>query len=470
MKKVVIAGATGFIGRFFIEAYRHKYHIIALSRKKVKDNPYPEVEWRQVEMYSITSTMEAVKGADYAIYLVHSMNAATRLNQGSFDDTDLLLADNFARACDYNEVKQIIFMGGILPKEKHPEEMSRHLRSRYEVEQTLGSKRPALTALRAGIVIGPGGSSFNIVKRLVDRLPIMACPKWCDSENQPIGIKDILRIIDYSLGNENLYGRPVEVGIPEVMSYRNMLQRTAQLMGKRRWIFSVPFFSLGFSKLWVGWISNSSSTLVSPLVESLKHQMTVDPSHGLPEEFAFEYETFEESLNYALSENEKELAPLPSFQYEAKEKNTVRSFQRLPNEGKLPAHWIANRYKLWLPTFFGFLITAKETNDDTVGFYLFGINRPMLQLKLINDRSDASRQIFYINGGWLVKRFDYGWLEFRNVLQDRYTITAIHEFVPRLPWVIYMNTQALVHLWVMRQYKKYLYKIVNKRGQQEPVN
>ena len=96
------------MGSWFIEKYRHKYQLIGLSRRKIKSNPYPEVEWRQVELFSITSTAEALKGVDVAIYLVHSMSASTRLNQGSFEDMDLLLADNFSRAADLNGVKQLL--------------------------------------------------------------------------------------------------------------------------------------------------------------------------------------------------------------------------------------------------------------------------------------------------------------------------------------------------------------------------
>src|SRR5690606_17286329 len=142
---VAIAGAGGYVGRWFIYHFRHKYNIIALSRKKVKDNPYPEVTWKQVELYSISSTVEVLKGVDVAIYLVHSMNASTRLNQGSFEDTDLLLADNFSRAAHINKVKQIIYLGGLLPKESD-EKLSRHLRSRLEVEETLGARSAKLTA------------------------------------------------------------------------------------------------------------------------------------------------------------------------------------------------------------------------------------------------------------------------------------------------------------------------------------
>ena len=449
---VAIAGAGGYIGSWFIEKFREKYHLIGLSRRQVKSNPYPEVVWRQVELYSISSTAEALKGVNVAIYLVHSMNASTRLNQGSFEDTDLLLADNFSRAAEINGVQQIIYLGGLLPDEPE-EKLSRHLKSRLEVEQTLGSRKSKLTALRASIIVGPGGSSFDMIKNLVRKLPVLMCPQWTESLTQPISLKNTLEIVDSCIGNSNVYGKVIEIGSPEVMSYRSMLERTAQVMEKKRLVFSVPVFSLGLSKFWVGLFGESPPQLVSPLVESLRHTLTVNPEFTFREK-AIEYQTFEESVKLALSSNER--PKFPVFYKKKGVKNTVRSIQRMENYGKNSALWVANRYNVWLPSYFRFLINGKVTNKGEIGFHLLWGKKPMLQLTLIPDRSDEERQLFYITGGWLVKRFDYGWLEFREVLGGRYIISAIHEFVPRLPWFIYVNTQAKLHLWVMNRFKHYL--------------
>ena len=459
-KTVAVAGATGFIGRWFIEQYKDQYNIIALSRRSAKTKSANGVEWRQVDLYSISKTTEALRGADYALYLVHSMNKSTRLNQGNFEDTDLLLADNFARAAAANNIEQILFMGGILPKED-VEDMSTHLRSRYEVEQMLGARSAALTAIRAGIIIGPGGSSFNIVKKLVNRLPVMACPQWTESKTQPIALRDVLTIIERCLGNERFYHKAIEVGHPEIMTYREMLEETARIMGKKRIIFSLPFFTVGLSKLWVGYFSDSNAQLVSPLVESLRHTMIVEESEEL-KALDIDYQGFEEAVKFAL-DHERDVPPLPQFEYQKAEKNTVRSFQRLPNPHKATAQWVADRYRHWLPSFLGFFISARE-DGDLLQFRLLGFKKPLLQLTLIAARSDKERQLFYISDGWLVKRKEYGWLEFRSVLDNRYFIAAIHEFVPRLPWYVYVNTQARVHLWVMNSFIRYLKNRAVKMG------
>ena len=452
-EKVAIAGATGFIGRWFIEHYKDKYDIIALSRRQMETPEREEaVEWRQVELYSLSSTEAALQGADYAIYLVHSMQPSTRLNQGSFEDTDLLLADNFVRAAEKNNLKQIIFLGGILPKDDYS--FSRHLRSRYEVEQTLSSSSVPLTALRAGVIVGPGGSSFSIIEKLVRRLPVMLCPKWTLSKSQPISLRDTLRIIDYCLGDKSYYNEAFDIGGPEPITYISMMRTVARLLGKNRSIRPVPVFSLGLSKLWVSTFADSSTTLVSPLIESLRYELLVRPNR-LMAKFP-DTDSFELAARRALFDK----AAVPRLPANEKppqtERNTVRSVQRLPNPEGYSAVWVARRYQTWLPRFFRYLLRVRQQGEVST-FSIAGI--PLLQLQFIKDRSDLDRQLFYIIGGRLVKRKDYGWLEFRRVLQGRYTIAAIHEFVPKLPWFIYVMSQALAHLFVMHQFGRYLERV-----------
>ena len=449
-KKVAIAGATGFIGRWFIERYKSKYDIIALSRRKVdgKDN---DVHWRVVDLFSISSSIEALKDVDYAVYLVHSMQPSTRLNQASFEDTDLLLADNFSRAASVCKVKQIIYLGGILPKDD--KRLSKHLKSRYEVEQVLGSRDTPLTAIRAGIIIGPGGSSFKIIKKLVQNLPVMACPKWTLSKNQPADLELALSSIDEVIGNNSFYRQFIEIGGDEVVTYMEILKKTADVMGKRRWIFSVPFFSLGMSKLWVGLFSGSSTDFVSPLIESLKHEMTLNPDHSLNQKNSI---SINKSIEKALHE-EKTIPTLPLFSLShSKPKNTVRSVQRIVNPAKKSASWVAQRYPIWLSTTFQRLIKV-ENYEQRLKFNLFGVC--LLQLEYVYERSDINRQLFYITGGFLTKRKDLGWLEFRSILGGAYIITAIHEFVPRLPWFIYRFTQAKSHSIVMKRFENYISKM-----------
>ena len=445
-KTLAVAGATGFIGRWFIETYKHQYNIIALSRKKISTQN-DGVEWRMVDLFSISSSVNALQGVDYALYLVHSMQPSTRLNQSNFEDTDLLLADNFSRAAESCKLNHIVYVGGILPKDDL--NISKHLKSRFEVEQVLGSRSTPVTAVRAGIIIGPGGSSFKIVKKLVQNLPIMACPKWTKSKNQPVDLRIALKSIDQIFGDEKFFNLPIEIGGSEIVTYMDILKITAKEMKRKRWIFSIPFFSLGMSKLWVGLFSGSNKNFVSPLIESLRHDMTLKTSISLKNLPSF---TLKETIKRA-SDSNIAIPIAPKGIAQTKDKNTVRSVQRIANPARKTAEWVAQSYPIWLSKIFNKVIEAEEQNN-LLKFKVLGIN--LLQLEHIKNRSDKNRQLFYITGGYLTKRTNRGWLEFRSILDDSYIITAIHEFVPRLPWVIYKFTQAKAHLLVMKKFEKHL--------------
>ena len=448
-QKIVLAGATGFIGRWIIREFQNDYQIIALSRKKVQKNANDKILWRTVDLYSMSSTEKALEGADIAIYLVHSMQPSTRLNQGKFEDTDLLLADNFSRAAQKNKLKQVIYMGGILPKDKH--RISNHLLSRYEVEKTLGARATPLTAIRAGIIIGPGGSSFKIVTNLVKNLPVMGCPQWTKSENQPIDVFDILSLIKQCIGNPKTYDKNIEIGGKEIITYMELLQKTSKMMQKKRLIFPMPFFTVGLSKWWVSIFADSNINFVSPLVESLKHRMI--PSDEYSDLYSIDHTPIETSIKRALTQKPP---ILPSFHQLSSEKNTVRSVQRIYNPRKHNAQWVAKYYPIWLSKRFAGLINPRF-DGSYLRFYLLGVM--LLELQLIEDRSTPNRQLFYITGGALTKRKDLGWLEFRSILDNEYVITAIHEYVPKLPWGIYKLTQAKLHLYVMKKFERELSKL-----------
>lgn len=449
---VVIAGATGFIGRWFIERFHRQYRIIALSRgEMLPPEGYDRAEWRQVELYSLSSTEAAMAGADYAIYLVHSMHPTTRLHQGCFEDTDLLLADNFGRAAKRNGLKQILFMGGLLPAEDSAEALSRHLRSRWEVEQTLGAAGVPVTALRAGIIVGAEGSSFTMIRKLVERLPVLICPAWCQSATQPVELDDALKMMVYCLGREEMYDQHFDIGGPRPTTYMTMIETVADLLGKKRVVRPVQFFSPGFSTFWVSLFTDNSQALVAPLIESLQHDLVAAPNKLL-EAFP-ERKDFRTAARRALFGQEK-LPPLPPRRkVTAREKNTVRSVQRLPNPAGHSATYVARIYQRWLPIFLRTLISVHSEGDVST-FNIF--SQPLLELQFIPDRSDDDRQLFYITGGRLVRRKDYGWLEFRRVLGGKFVISAIHEFVPALPWYLYVLTQARAHAVVMDRFGRYL--------------
>ena len=382
------------------------------------------------------------------------MMPSTRLNQGDFEDTDILLADNFSRAAQDCKLKQIIYVGGILPKDD--QSISKHLKSRYEVEKILGSRNTPLTSVRAGIIIGPSGSSFRIVQQLVKNLPLMACPEWTKSLNQPIDILNALEIIRWCIDNKSTFGKPLEIGGNQIITYMDLLKITAKKMNKKRLIFSLSFITIGLSKLWVSLITGTSKFLVSPLVESLKHKMTLNPENmvNLP----INYISVEDSVEKALYPKDK-VPTNPEFYPRKIKENTVRSVQRIANPSNRTTDFIARIYPIWLTKRFADLIKANY-DGKFIKFSFFSLL--LLELKVIKSRSDDNRKLFYITGGWLVKRTSLGWLEFRSVLNNEYMIAGIHEYVPSLPWYIYKYTQAKLHLIVMKRFEKFLFGVPKK--------
>lgn len=462
---VAIAGATGFVGQAIRCALRGRYRLVGLTRSPVRARALasdPDVEWRHCDLFSLTEIERGLEDVDYAFYLVHSMMPSARLVQADFIDLDLILADNFARAASANSVQQVLYLGGIIPPDT---ELSRHLRSRLEVEQTLMARHTAVTALRAGLVVGRGGSSFNMLINLVRRLPIMALPSWTDRESQPIALSDVVRACLHCLGNAETFGRHFDIGGPEVMTYRQMLTKTADALGVRRPMVKTPFVSETISKGWVSLITGASMELATPLVESLRHRMVVESN---PVQSVIEpmLTRFQESLRQSLEEG-GEPAPNPRRALQPKERSvmkrarTVRSVQRLPLPSQRDAHWVAREYVRWLPGFVWPFLRCEITDGGVVRFFVRGTRLQLLELTLLPERSFQGRDLFYITGGLLLRRGGehQGRFEFREVLGGRAILAAIHDFTPTLPWHIYNVTQAVVHLWVMRGFGRHLGRI-----------
>ncbi len=455
---VVVAGATGFVGQALIRKLRHSCRVIGITRQPIaeQDNTSEQdVAWRQCDFFSLLDAERALEGADYAFYLVHSMMPSARLTQASFQDMDLILADNFARAAAKAGVKQIIYLGGIVPDTK---DLSMHLRSRLEVEETLGAHGVPVTALRAGLVVGPRGSTFRILMRLVERFSIIVFSRWLHTQTHPIALSDLIKILEYCLGNPHTY-TTFDVGGPDVMSYGEMILRTADVMGLKRRIFIVPFFFNKLSSLLLSIFTSSPMALVTPLMESLKHPM-VAGNLRLQERMNLPGLPFDEAVRLALSDEEGGRVSIkpPLARGKIKKALDVRSVQRLPLPKGKSAAWVARHYSEWLPRFFNNIVKVKVDEHGNCNFYFSFLKKSLLEITYSESRSFENRPLYYITGG-LMARLDYhrtGRLEFREVLHGKYVLVGIHDYVPTLPWLVYDLTQAMLHIWTMRSYRRHL--------------
>lgn len=461
---VAIAGASGFVGRHLIEALKSDYDLIGLTRHDKKSEP--GLEWRRCDLFSLLQAEQALEGADYAVYLVHSMMPKSGLTQASFADMDLILADNFARAAKKAGVQQIVYLGGIIPRNENPDELSEHLRSRHEVEHVLAAYDVPLTALRASIVIGPHGSSFEIVEKLVQRLPIMIAPGWTQTPTQPIAQRDVMEIIHYVIGRPDAYHQAFDIGGPDVVSYLELMQATSrELEGRERLILPVPLFAPRLSYLWVSLITGAPKELISPLIESLQFPMVANQL-TLQTQMGQKPLSLQAAIQLAVRQEREapKPAPEPPKKSQPQKKHAdrpdkhVRSVQRLPIQPGKDALWLADKYTLWLPRLLRPFVRVDVAPDYTIRFYILGIWHPILELDYSESRSTPDRALYYITGGLLSQQNEErtGRLEFRVVPGGKFALAAIHEFTPSLPWVLYQFSQARIHLWVMNAFIRYL--------------
>jgi uncharacterized protein YbjT (DUF2867 family) len=388
------------------------------------------------------------------------MMPSSRLFQGNFHDTDLLLADNFAKACAHAGVKQIVYLGGLVPDQGY---VSPHLRSRLEVEGVLQSSGIPVTCLRAGMVVGPGGSSFEILRALVLRLPWMVLPKWTRSKGQAVFLDDVVSVLEAALIDPALCGRTLDVVNGESLTYEDLLRETARALGKKRFMVPVPIASTGFSKRWVQLFTRASHELVSPLIDSLQCDL---PQLVPAAEIApfIRYPTFASMIAETLRRSVSQAArPSPARPRDAL--STVRSIQRLPSMPDHDSHFISNEYMEWLPQFFrAFIRVDRVPGTARVTFSLALLPWPLLVLEFIDQGADRARDKFHIVGGLLSRTTTTGWFEFRQVAHKRYTLAAIHGFVPALPWLVYILSQAPVHAWVMHSFGRHLTRLKQARG------
>jgi uncharacterized protein YbjT (DUF2867 family) len=449
MSKILVSGASGFIGKSLVRMLlaETEHEIIALSRYD-RTSDHPRLKWIRCDLFSLKDLMNAMEGVDVAYYLVHSMLPSASLSQGTFYDYDLLLADNFRRAAESFKIKHIVYLGGMIPE---TENLSWHLKSRLEVEQALRGTNIPVTALRAGLIIGPEGSSFTILQRLTERLPMLVCPAWTQTLSQPIALQDVMRVMKRVLFDQTLQGKVFDIGGKEVISYQGLIQKTAAMIGKKRPLYSLNLIPLGLSRFWVSLITGVSRDLVYPLVLSLKHAMLENKKYAWPFK-----EDISTDLDTALKLSLKQITDT-KFKGYLPERKDVRSIQRLVLPKGRDALWVAEEYFNWLPLFFWALIKIKIEGDRCT-FYVINERFKFLVLERNRERSSPDRQLLYIVGGLLVRVHTRGRLEFREVLNRKYVLAAIHEFTPALPWFIYRYTQAILHLFVMNAFGRHLKK------------
>jgi uncharacterized protein YbjT (DUF2867 family) len=270
--RVLVTGATGYIGgRLVPELLARGHEVRCLARTPAKLDARgwrDDVEVAEGDVFDPPSLDRACEGMDAVYYLVHSMDG-----QRGFADRDRRAAANVRDAASKAGVQRLVYLGGL---GRDDEDLSDHLRSRHEVGRVLAEGPVPVTELRAAIIIGSGSASFEMLRHLVEVLPVMTTPRWVDTRVQPIAVRDVLTYLVEVLEVPETAGQVLEIGGPDVMSYRELMHAYAEVAGlRRRVILPVPVLTPRLSSLWVGLVTPLPSGLARPLVDSLVNEVVV---------------------------------------------------------------------------------------------------------------------------------------------------------------------------------------------------
>ncbi len=291
---VLVTGANGYIGSRLIPTLLNKGHRVYAFVRSFSQRIDPRVTVIKGDFSK--GQVELPDDIDTAYFLVHSMNQSSK----GFDEKDRQIAKNFVVSIEKTSCKQVIYLSGLV----NDRCLSKHLSSRLEVENILAKSKVQLTTLRAGIVIGAGSASFEIIRDLVEKLPIMIAPKWVKSRCQPIAITDVIAYLVDVLGHSSCYGKHFDIGSDDVLTYKEMLLKLAKLRGLKRYIIEVPVLSPKLSSYWLYFITGVSFSLASSLVESLKND-AVCKEESIRKIFPKKLLSYEEALERAFQKVEQ---------------------------------------------------------------------------------------------------------------------------------------------------------------------
>ena len=287
---VAVLGASGVIGRALVPALAGDEAVVAVSRQ-ARQSDDSRVRSKQADVTDPDSIRNVLEGVDVLYYLVHSLGTP------DFAELDRRGASIVAREAEASGVRQIVYLGG-LGDDRH--DLSPHLRSRVETATALASGSVPVTTLRAAVVVGQGSAGFETVVALVDRLPAMIAPRWVSTPTQPIALADIVRYLVAVARHPDAIGQSFDVGGPEVLTYRQMIERIARLRGRRPLIVEVPILSARLSSYWLHLVTPVRASVARPLVEGLRNP-TVARDERIRELVEFPLTPFDDAARIALA-------------------------------------------------------------------------------------------------------------------------------------------------------------------------
>lgn len=335
--KILITGATGYIGKRLIPLLLNDGHTIIcsvrdLQRAKNYYKDKQQIILVEADFLDKKSLEKIPKDIDIAYYLIHSMTNSAR----EFHVLEEKCAINFKFFAEKTNIRQVIYLSGITNDTK----LSKHLLSRKNVENTLSSEKYALTTFKAGIIVGSGSSSFEIIRDLIEKLPVMIAPKWLNTKTQPLAIRDVLSFLQNALNKEELYNTSYDIFGSEILTYKEMLLQFAEVRKLKRWIFTVPIMTPKLSSYWLYFVTSTSYKLACSLVNSMGVEVIGNKSN-INNVLAVNPMTYKEAVKLAfvkIEQNSILSSWKDSYISSGKLKNYVHEFINIPEFGCFKDH------------------------------------------------------------------------------------------------------------------------------------
>lgn len=299
--KILITGANGYIGQRLIPVLLEQGHELfcgVRNRKRFEaEHTHPRIRIVEVDLLEDNPPDTFPKQIDVAYYLIHSMSS-----KGDFSKKEAKAAENFLSLLGPTDCRQVIYLSGIV----NEDELSDHLESRLNVERILHAGEVPTTVLRAGIIVGSGSASFEIIRDLVEKLPGMITPRWLNTKCQPIAIRNVIQFLSGVALREKTFGKSFDIGGTEVLSYKQMLLQFAEVRGLRRFIFTLPVMTPRLSSYWLYFITSTSYPLAVNLVDSMKVNVICRPN-SLAEDLGIQLLSYREAVDLAFQRIEQNM-------------------------------------------------------------------------------------------------------------------------------------------------------------------
>jgi uncharacterized protein YbjT (DUF2867 family) len=298
--KILLTGANGYIGQRLLPVLLEQGHTLyccVRNRNRFDGQTHERIHIIEIDFLNPSPAAAFPADLDVAFFLIHSMSS-----KGDFARKEASTARNFIQLVQATQCRQVIYLSGIV----NEAELSEHLSSRFEVEKILRSGAVPVTVLRAGIIVGSGSASFEIIRDLVEKLPVMIAPKWLNTRCQPISIRNVVQFLSGVMGRENTFNQDFDIGGPEVLSYKEMLLQFAEVRRLKRFIWTVPVMTPKLSSYWLYFITSTSYHLATNLVDSMKINVICRPN-SLEQQLGIELLSYKQAVEIAFQRIEQNM-------------------------------------------------------------------------------------------------------------------------------------------------------------------